>query len=137
MTAKMFDKFLIERRFTVENTIKDTDKMKYEIPKEIKFPRPVTKRMCGKTEIFESQGDGKLDLTLMYIHGDAYCLQFLPFYSDFLSNISERTGCAFTTPNYPLTPKYTWKESHPMVIEYYNEFKKSHKWVKLSFVVIV
>ena len=105
--------------------------MKYDIPKEIKFPRPVTKRMCGKMEIFESPGDGKSELTFMYIHGGAYCLQFLPFHWDFLSNISERTGCAFTTPNYPLTPKYTWKESHPMVIEYYKEFEKTHDMSKV------
>ena len=45
--------------------------------------------------------------------------------------ISERTGCAFTTPNYPLTPKYTWKESHPKVLDYYKEFVKSHDMSKV------
>ena len=57
MTSKMFNKFLKERRFTIENTIKflkdETDKMKYEIPKKIKFPLLVTKRMCGKMKIFK------------------------------------------------------------------------------------
>ena len=82
-------------------------------------------------EIFESPGDGKSELILMFIHGGGYCGQFFPAHWKFLAYISERTGCAFTTPNYPLTPKYTWKESHSMVLDYYKEFVKSHDMSKV------
>ena len=102
-----------------------TSKMKqmhYKINDDIKFPRQVTKRMCNKMEVFESPGDGKSKLTFMYIHGGAYCHQFTKFHLKFLADIAEQTGCAFTTPNYPLTPKYTWKEAHSKVIDYYKEY---------------
>lgn len=135
ISLKMFNDYLRANRLNTEIATKklkdETDKMHYDIPKDIKFPRPVKKRICGKMEIFESPGDGKSELILMYIHGGAYCYQFFPFHWKFLSYISERTGCAFTTPNYPLTPKYTWKESHSMVIDYYKEFIKNHDMSKV------
>ena len=87
--------------------------------------------MCNKMEVFESPGDGKSNLTFMYIHGGAYCHQFSKFHWKFLADIAERTGCAFSTPNYPLTPKFTWKEAHTMVIDYYKEFIKTHDMNKV------
>lgn len=135
ISLEMFNGFLRANRLDTENAKKnlkdETDKMHYDIPKDIKFPRPVTKRICGKMEIFESPGDGKSELTLIYIHGGAYCYQFQSVHWTFLAYISEKTGCSFSAPNYPLTPKYTWKESHPMVIDYYKEFVKSHDMSKV------
>ena len=43
-----------------------------------------------------------------------------------MGDIAEQTGCAFTTPNESLTPKYTWKEAHSLIIDYYKEFIKTH-----------
>ena len=134
-TAMIVSSYLRANRMTVKSANEDlkdeTDKMHYKIEDDIKFPRPVTKRMCNKMEVFESPGDGKSNLTFMYIHGGAYCHQFTKYHWKFLAEIAEQTGCAFTTPNYPLTPKYTWKEAHSMVIDYYKEFIKTHDMNKV------
>jgi len=114
-----------------EELKENTDKMHYEIEKDIKFPRSVTKKLYKEMEVFESSGDGKSELTFMYIHGGVYCHQFSKFHWNFLANIAERTGCAFITPNYPMIPKYTYKESFPMVIDFYKEFIKNNDMNKV------
>lgn len=133
--ARIISAYIRAIRMTVKSATNDindeTDKMHYDIPSNIKFPRPVIKRMCGEMEIFEAPSDGKSELTFIYIHGGAYNHQFTPYHWKFLADIAEQTGCAFTTPNYPMTPKYTWKESHEMVMNYYKEFVQNHDMNKV------
>jgi len=133
--ARIVDAYLRATKMTVKKTYDDlkdeTDKMHYTIPQSIKFPRPMTKRMCGDMEVFEAPGDGKSEFTLIYIHGGSYCHQFSYFHWKFLINIIEKTGYALSTPNYPMTPKYTCRESHSMVMEYYREFVQNHDMNKV------
>ena len=134
--AVRFGAFIRENfRTTVENSMRalsdKSDKMHSELPGNIKFPRPVSKRMCGQMEVYESACDGKSDITMIFLHGGAYCFPFSPSQWGFIADIASKTGCGFSTPNYPKLPNYTQKDSFPMVLEYYKEYEKNHDMSKV------
>lgn len=107
------------------------NKMYYEIPKGIKFPRKMEKRLYGGMEVFESPASEDSKTTLLYIHGGAYFANFLFYHWKFLSEVATKTGCAISAPNYPLTPNYSWKESHQMMMNFYKQFVKTHDMKKV------
>lgn len=77
LSAIIIHLYLRSHRMSVRSAHKsltDTeDKMHYDIPKKIEFPRPVTKRTIEKMEVFDSKADPDSKLTLLYIHG-GWCI---------------------------------------------------------------
>lgn len=58
---------------------------------------------------------------ILYLHGGAYVQQFNRFHWDFLAELVKRTNCTITTPDYPLAPASTYKESFEMIGALYNQ----------------
>jgi epsilon-lactone hydrolase len=86
-------------------------------------PTLTTKKRC---HIQKSQVTGRNVFTLtpknkpntgkhiLYLHGGAYIQCFNRFHWNFLAWLVDVTGCTVTTPDYPLAPHYTFKDSFEM-----------------------
>ena len=113
---------------SVNKQLKDyeTDKSKYELPKTLKFPRAVEEKMYGEIQVFEMAPAKGISKKIMFIHGGGYVQTYSLFHWIFLIKLCKKTGFGFVAPNYPLLPKYTYKESYKSVIEYYKEYIKDN-----------
>ena len=58
---------------------------------------------------------------ILYLHGGAYVEGFLKPHWDFLHILIKNTGCTITTPDYPLAPENTYKQTFSMVSGIYRE----------------
>ena len=103
-----------------------TDKDRYIIPKWLNFPRKIEIKFYNDMQVFEMPSAKNVDKTIMYIHGGGYLYNFSVYHWMFLSDIAKKSGCGFTVANYPLLPKYTYKESHKKMIDYYKEYSNNH-----------
>jgi len=108
-----------------------TDKSKYIIPRLLKFPRKVEENIYDDLQVFEMESLKTVDKKIMFIHGGGYIQTFSLFHWRFLIKLCRKTGCGFTAPNYPLLPKYTYKESYKKVINYYKEYIKDNDAKKI------
>lgn len=103
-----------------------TDKSRYVIPKLLRFPREVKENIYDGMQVFEMEPSKDVNKEIMFIHGGGYVQTFSLFHWRFLIKLCRATGCGFTAPNYPLLPKYTYKESYEKVINYYKEYIKNN-----------
>lgn len=99
-------------------------------------PEPTTKvkRTC---HILRTQVNGRNIFTLtakkkprsdrhiLYLHGGAYVQCFNLFHWSFLVELTESTGCTVTTPDYPLAPAYTYKDTLAIVSVLYKQILKT------------
>lgn len=51
---------------------------------------------------------------ILYLHGGAYVQCFNKFHWQFLASLVKTAGCTITTPDYPLAPQHTHRESFEM-----------------------
>lgn len=63
----------------------------------------------------------KSDMVILYFHGGAYVAEATTQHWNFLENIVNDTGATIILPDYPLTPKYNYKDVFQMVIPLYKE----------------
>lgn len=130
--ANLADKVVCRtHKFTIEKVSKclsdfKTNKDNYKIPFFLKFPRKMKTNMYNDMQVFEMEPKSNSKKCIMYIHGGGYITNFSIFHWRFLINLSKKTGYGITAPNYPLLPKYTYKQSHEKVIKYYKQFSKKH-----------
>lgn len=117
---------------SVSKNLKDikTNKDKYNIPKYINFKRKVKCNIYDGMQVFEMNPENKDNKTIMYIHGGGYLFNYSIFHWKLLKFFSKK-GLGFTTPNYPLLPKYTYKESFEKVLNYYKEYSKKNDMNKV------
>ena len=59
--------------------------------------------------------------TILYIHGGAYMAEVTKDHWDFIKKIVEDTNATVIVPDYPLAPKYTYKEVFNMMEPLYKE----------------
>ena len=57
----------------------------------------------------------------MYFHGGAYVAEATSQHWDFVEKIVNDTGATIILPDYPLTPKYNYKDVFNMVVPLYKE----------------
>ncbi len=135
-----FPKWLVDFyiRYTKESGKKATKELiidrhteNYNIPKYLRFPRPIIKNDYLEMEIFESHSNGKSKWTLLYFHGGSYIHKFSPFHWRFLSKIAKMTGCALVVPNYFMMPKWSAKISNEITMNYYEAFTRTHDMSKV------
>ena len=63
----------------------------------------------------------KQDKYIIYFHGGAYVGEMTEAHWNFVQNLSKDTGYTVIVPDYPLTPKYTYKDVFNMITPLYKE----------------
>lgn len=61
------------------------------------------------------------DKTILYCHGGSYVAEATKEHWDFIERLVEDTGYRVVLPDYPLTPKYTYKDVFAMMVPLYKE----------------
>ena len=97
---------------------------------ETKVPRKVENSCYIETKQFMSRNvfiitpkieEIKNDTVILYFHGGAYVAEATERHWDFIENMVKDTGATVVLPDYPLTPKYNYKDVFKMVIPLYKE----------------
>ena len=74
-----------------------------------------------KVFIINPKEDIKTDLKILYFHGGSYVAETSEEHWNFLLDLSNKTGATIILPDYPLTPKYNYKDVFQMVEPLYKE----------------
>lgn len=69
----------------------------------------------------KNQGEENDVKYILYFHGGSYVAEATQNHWDFLENIVKDTGYIVIMPDYPLTPKYNYKDVYSMVEPLYKE----------------
>lgn len=77
--------------------------------------------MGRKIFIIEPTNQEKSKTKILYFHGGAYVAETSEKHWDFIKNIVQDTGATIILPDYPLTPKYNYKDVFAMVVPLYKE----------------
>ena len=99
----------------IETQIPKNDEQKIEIE---------TKQFMGR-KIFiikpKNIKENENNKVILYFHGGAYVAEATKQHWDFLEDIVNDTGATVILPDYPLTPKYNYKDVFQMVVPLYKE----------------
>ena len=63
----------------------------------------------------------KTDKVILYFHGGAYMAEATKQHWEFIENLIDDTGATVIFPDYPLTPKYNYKDVFNMIFPLYKE----------------
>lgn len=74
-----------------------------------------------KVFVITSKRNEKNNKYILYLHGGAYVMEATYKHWQFLEEIVDRTGMTLILPDYPLTPKNTYKEVFDMIEPLYKE----------------
>lgn len=74
-----------------------------------------------KVYILSSLNNIKSDKYILYFHGGSYVMETTYKHWQFLGDLVNRTGYNLILPDYPLTPKYTYKDVFGMIEPLYKE----------------
>lgn len=94
-----------------------------KVPKEIEEICQIeTKQFMGRNIfIVTSKNKEKSDIKILYFHGGSYVAEASEQHWEFIKQIVNDTGATVILPDYPLTPKYTYKDVFKMVVPLYKE----------------
>lgn len=82
----------------------------------------ITKEFIGrKVFIIEPKVKSKSKKYILYFHGGSYVAETSNEHWNFLENLSKDTGYSIILPDYPLTPKYNYKDVFGMIEPLYKE----------------
>ena len=74
-----------------------------------------------KVFILTPKNTQKTNKVILYLHGGSYVAETSNAHWDFLERIVNDTGVTVILPDYPLTPKYTYKDVFTMITPLYKE----------------
>ena len=81
-----------------------------------------TKYYQNRKVFFVTPKEGiKNNLRILYFHGGSYMAEATKQHWDFIEKIVLDTGCTIILPDYPLAPKYNYKNVFEMVEPFYKE----------------
>ena len=81
-----------------------------------------TKKYHGRNIFVITPKEGATNnLKMLYFHGGAYIAEASKYHWDFLEKLIKDTGITIIMPDYPLTPKYNYKDVFEMVVPLYKE----------------
>lgn len=103
-----------------------TDKSTVEIPKTVKFPRDMRQYRVGEMQVFHAEAQDDSKPVVLYIHGGAYLHNFDNLHWKAMAEWTKTTGCGIVAPNYPLLYRYTAKDTHPLVMQLYQQLIKEY-----------
>ena len=96
---------------------------------ETKEPKDITNTYNLKIEsykgrkvfIVSSKKREKTDTVVLYFHGGSYMAEATKQHWEFIENLIDDTGATVILPDYPLIPKYNYKDVFNMVVPLYKE----------------
>lgn len=94
-----------------------------KVPEQIKqICQLETKQFMGRNLfIITPKEREKSDLKILYFHGGSYVAEATKQHWDFIEKIVNDTGATVILPDYPLTPKYNYKDVFNIVVPLYKE----------------
>ena len=94
----------------------------------------IEKYMKRNVFILTPKNVQKTNMVILYIHGGAYMAEISDYHWSFLEKIINNTGATVILPDYPLTPKYDYKDVFNMMEPLYQEIVS--KVDKENFIVM-
>ncbi len=79
-----------------------------------------THSTLGNVFTLKPKGEGNAKV-IFYLHGGAYIHGFNKMHWKFFNTLIQNTKCTIIAPDYPLAPKFTYKDSFAMVKPVYKE----------------
>lgn len=94
-----------------------------QVPEEVKqICELQTEQYMGRNLFIVTPKDReKSDIKILYFHGGSYVAEATKQHWDFIEKIVNDTGATVILPDYPLTPKYNYKDVFKMVMPLYQE----------------
>ena len=81
-----------------------------------------TEQFIGrKVFILTPKNTQKTNKVILYLHGGSYVAETSSNHWNFLEKVVNDTGATIILPDYPLTPKYTYKDVFTMITPLYKE----------------
>lgn len=74
--------------------------------------------------IIKSKGSKKTNMKILYFHGGSYMAEATSNHWEFIENLVDDTGATVILPDYPLIPKYNYKDVFNMVVPLYKEIQQ-------------
>ena len=91
-----------------------------DVPKKLNTHLHVEKSQLNGRNVFALSPKLEGNTThILYLHGGAYIHGFEKFHWDLIEKMIISTNCTVIAPDYPLAPRYTYKDSYEMVIPIY------------------
>ena len=102
-------------------------------PKEIEDVCEVTTQEYKGRKVFvvTPKEQNKTEYTIIYIHGGSYMAEATKDHWEFIKNIALDTNSTIIVPDYPLAPKYTYKEVFEMMEPLYKDIVSKVDTAKL------
>ena len=96
-------------------------------PVKIKPECEVSTREFNGRKVFVLKPNNNVEsnFTILYTHGGSYVAKMTNSHWDFLKKVAMDTNSTIIVPDYPLTPKYTYKDVFNMVEPLYKEIIKT------------
>ena len=100
-----------------------------KVPKEIEEEDKIYIKQYGNRKVFaiDPTEKDKNSKYIIYFHGGAYMGGLEKYHWEFIEKLSNETGYGIIIPDYPLAPKYTYKEVFEMVEPLYKDIIKEIK----------
>ena len=100
-----------------------------KVPKEIEEEEKIYIKQYGNRKVFaiDPTEKDKNSKYIIYFHGGAYMGGLEKYHWEFIEKLSNETGYGIIIPDYPLAPKYTYKEVFEMVEPLYKDIIKEIK----------
>ncbi len=97
--------------------------IKSSVPKAIEKKCQIeTKQYMGRNLfIITPKNKERSNIKILYFHGGAYVAETTKKHWEFIEQIVNDTGATVILPDYPLTPKYIYKDVFKMVVPLYKE----------------
>ena len=97
-----------------------------KVPENIenKYDLTVEKYLERNIFIVKSKNETKSNIKILYFHGGSYMAEATKQHWEFIENLVNDTGATVILPDYPLTPKYNYKDVFNMVIPLYKEIQQ-------------
>ncbi len=112
----MFDNFSIFLFVDIETKTPENIENKYDLTVETFENRNIF--------IIKSKGSKKTNMKILYFHGGSYMAEATSNHWEFIENLVDDTGATVILPDYPLTPKYNYKDVFNMVVPLYKEIQQ-------------
>lgn len=94
-----------------------------QVPEEIKQKCELEIKQYKNRNIFivTPKNKEKSEIKIIYFHGGSYVAEATKGHWDFIEKIVNDTGATVILPDYPLTPKYNYKDVFEMIEPFYKE----------------
>ena len=94
-----------------------------KVPKKIEETCQIETKQSQGRNIFviTPKNKEKSDTTILYFHGGSYIAEATEKHWEFIEQIVKDTGATVILPDYPLAPKYNYKDVFEMVVPLYKE----------------